>query len=288
MTTLWDDLLSNNLHNEGGVEFPKGKKPEALIKRCLELATGPGDIVLDSFAGSATTGAVAHKMGRRWILAELGEHAFTHCVPRLRRVIDGVDQSGVSNATGWKGGGGFRFYRLASSLLEKDRFGNWVIAKEYNPAMLAEAMCKLMGFTYAPSLEPEKYWQHGYSSETDFIYVTTQSLTHDALRKLSEEVGTKRTLLVCCKAFSGREASFPNLTIKKIPQVVLTKCEWGRDDYSLRVANLPVVEDEPVDNSAREAEEPVSEAARKRGKLRKGGTVEASLFADLALDSKGT
>lgn len=287
LTNLWDDLLSNNLHAEGGVDFPNGKKPEALIKRIIELSTDHGDLVLDSFAGSGTTGAVAHKLGRRWIMVELGEHCHTHIAPRLTRVVRGDDKSGVSKAVGWQGGGGFRFYRLAPSLLEKDRFGNWVIAKQYNPAMLAEAMCKLMGFTYAPSPEPEAYWQHGHSTETDFIYVTTQSLTHDALRKLSEEVGTKRTLLVCCKAFSGREASFLNLTIKKIPQVVLTKCEWGRDDYSLRVANLPVVEDEPCENSADDAEEPPVTVARKRGRSRKSDPTEALLFAELALDPEG-
>jgi len=150
----------------------------------------------------------------------------------------------VTKAVNWKGGGGFRFYRLAPSLLEKDRFGNWVIAKEYNPTMLSEAMCKLMGFTYAPSQETAEYWRHGHSTEQDFIYVTTQSLTHDALKKLSEEVGPDRTLLICCKAFSAREAAFTNLTLKKIPQAVLTKCEWGRDDYSFRVANLPPAPEE--------------------------------------------
>ncbi|WP_343242550.1 site-specific DNA-methyltransferase, partial [Xanthomonas hortorum] len=145
LTSLWDDILSNNLHNEGGVEFPKGKKPEALIKRCLEMATVPGDLVLDSFAGSGTTGAVAHKMGRRWIMVELGEHCHTHIVPRLRKVIDGDDPGGVTSATGWKGGGGFRYYRLAPSLLSEDAFGNRIINPEYRPEMLAEAVCKLMG-----------------------------------------------------------------------------------------------------------------------------------------------
>ena len=244
LTNLWDDLLSNNLHAEGGVEFPNGKKPEALLKRTIELSTAEGDIILDSFAGSGTTGAVAHKLKRRWIMIEHGVHCATHIIPRLTRVIDGDDRSGVTKAVNWKGGGGFRFYRLAPSLLEKDRFGNWVIAKEYNPTMLAEAMCKLMGFTYAPSQETAEYWRHGYSTEQDFIYVTTQSLTHDALKKLSEEVGPDRTLLICCKAFSAREAAFTNLTLKKIPQAVLTKCEWGRDDYSFRVANLPPAPEE--------------------------------------------
>ncbi|WP_298962956.1 site-specific DNA-methyltransferase [uncultured Roseibium sp.] len=244
LTTIWDDLLSNNLHNEGGVKFPKGKKPEALLKRCIELASSPGDIVLDSFAGSGTTGAVAHKMGRRWIMVELGDHATTHIIPRIQSVIDGKDASGITAAANWKGGGGFRFYHLAPSLLTKDRFGNWIISQEYNPAMLAEALCKHLGFTYAPSQDPGEYWRHGHSTETDFIYVTTQSLTYDALKKLSEELGPKRTLLVCCKAFNANEDSFPNLTIKKIPHSILAKCEWGRDDYSLRIADLPLIESE--------------------------------------------
>lgn len=139
----------------------------------------------------------------------------------------------------WQGGGGFRYYRLAPSLLEKDRWGNWVIAKTYNAAMLTEAVCKLMGFTYAPS--EQVYWMHGFSSERDFLYVTTQSLTHDQLRGLSEEVGDERSLLICCKAFRSTNLdAFQNLTVKKIPQTVLRKCEWGKDDYSLNVANLPM------------------------------------------------
>ncbi len=244
LTTLWDDILSNNLHNEGGVDFPKGKKPESLIKRILELTTNIGDLVLDSFAGSGTTGAVAHKMGRRWIMVELGEHAATHIIPRIRAVVDGVDASGVSKAVNWKGGGGFRYYRLAPSLLEKDAWDNWVIARDYyDPAKLAQAVCKLMGFIYQP--DETRYWMQGRSSETDFIYVTTQSLTYDQLAAIAEEVGDERTLLVCCKAFHASADAFPNLTIRKIPQAVLRKCEWGKDDYSLRVANLPEAPREP-------------------------------------------
>jgi adenine-specific DNA-methyltransferase len=214
-------------------------KPERLIKRILDIATSPGDWVLDSFAGSGTTGAVAQKMDRRWIMVELGEHCHTHVIPRLRNVIDARDHGGITEAVGWKGGGGFRYYRLAPSLLEKDHWGNWIIAKPYNAAMLAEAMCKLMGFTYAPS--EQHYWMHGRSSEQDFIYVTTQSLTHTQLRAISEDVGEGRSLLICCKAFrSSNLDAFPNLTVRKIPQAVLRKCEWGKDDYSLNVANLPL------------------------------------------------
>ena len=118
LTNLWDDLRSNNLHNEGGVKFPKGKKPEALIKRIFELFTNPGDLVLDSFLGSGTTAAVAHKMGRRYIGIEMGEHAVTHCRPRLQKVIDG-EQGGISKSVGWQGGGGFRFYRLGPTVFDE-------------------------------------------------------------------------------------------------------------------------------------------------------------------------
>ena len=237
LTTLWDDILSNNLHAEGGVTFPKGKKPEFLIKQILELATEPGDWVLDSFAGSGTTGAVAHKMRRNWIMVELGEHCDSLILPRLKSVVAGKDQSGCTKALGWKGGGGFRYFRLAPSLLEKDKWGNWVINKQYNAAMLAEALCKLEGFTYAPS--DTLYWQHGHFTERDFIYTTTQNLNHAQLQQLSDEVGSNRTLLVMCSAFRGKAASLPNLTIKKIPKAVLARCEWDHDDYSLQVDNLP-------------------------------------------------
>lgn len=211
-------------------------KPERLLKRVLEIATSPDDLVLDSFAGSGTTGAVAHKMGRRWIMVELGEHAHTHIVPRLRKVIDGTDAGGITKDAAWTGGGGFRYYRLAPSLLEQDRWGNWVINKAYNAEMLTEALCKLEGFTYAPS--ETVYWKHGYSTERDFAYVTTSTLTHEQLLQLAEEVGPEQTLLVLCPAFQGA-GEYPNLTVKKIPKHVLNRCEWGHDDYSLRVENLP-------------------------------------------------
>ncbi len=212
-------------------------KPERLISRILQIASNRGDLVLDSFAGSGTTGAVAHKMGRRWIMIELGEHCHTHIIPRLRKVIDGEDPGGITEAVKWKGGGGFRYYRLAPSLMEQDRWGNWVVSKEYNAAMLAEAVAKLEGFRYAPS--EERWWQQGQSTERDFLYVTTQTLTKAQLDQLSEEVGPERSLLVCCGAFKGKASQWPNLTLKKIPQAVLSKCEWGRDDYSLEIRDLP-------------------------------------------------
>jgi adenine-specific DNA-methyltransferase len=237
-------------------------KPERLLQRILEIATNKGDLVLDSFAGSGTTGAVAHKMGRRWIMVELGKHCETHIVPRLRKVIDGDDPGGITEAVEWSGGGGFRYCRLAPSLLEKDAWDNWIIAKDYyEPAKLAQAVCKLMGFVYQP--DETRYWMQGRSSEADFIYVTTQSLTHEQLAAIAEEVGDERTLLVCCKAFHANADAFPNLTIRKIPQAVLRKCEWGKDDYSLNVANLPEAPREP-DESDNPGD--ASKAARKSGR----------------------
>ena len=161
----------------------------------------------------------------------------THIIPRLKKVIDGEDKGGITEAVGWKGGGGFRYCHLAPSLLEKDKWGNWVINQTYNPAMLAQAVCKLEGFTYAPSYT--NYWQHGHSTERDFIYVTTANLSHEQLQQLSDEIGEERSLLVVCSAFRGRKEGFANLTVKKIPKAVLSRCEWGKDDYSLKVENLP-------------------------------------------------
>lgn len=250
--TIWTDAglnqhasshLEDLFGHKAAFETPK---PEALLSRIIHIATRPGDMVLDSFAGSGTTGAVAHKMGRRWIMVELGDHCHTHIVPRLKKVIDGNDPGGITEAASWKAGGGFRYYRLAPSLMEKDTFDQWVISKDYNAPMLAEAVCKLMGYTYAPS--DRHYWMQGQSSERDFIYVTTNALTHAQLRAISEEVGPDRSLLICCKAFRGSADAFENLTIKKIPQAVLHKCEWGKDDYSLQIESLPLAPQDPADD----------------------------------------
>jgi adenine-specific DNA-methyltransferase len=226
----------------------KTPKPEKLIERVITIGSSQGDLILDSFAGSGTTGAVAHKMGRHWIMVEIGEHANTHITPRLKKVIDGTDLGGISKAVDWKGGGGFRYFTLAPSLLEQDKYGNWVIARNYNPAMLAEAMCKHMGFTYDPAVDPQEYWRHGHSTETDFIYVTTQALTHDACAKIAHDIGPNRSLLICCKAFDAQANAFDNLTLVKIPTSILQKCEWGRDDYSLNIQNLPLADDSPADD----------------------------------------
>ncbi|WP_442792887.1 DNA methyltransferase [Rhizobium sp. SL86] len=292
--TIWDDVgLNQHAARELEVIFGskasfETPKPEFLMRRIIQIASNPGDIVLDSFAGSGTTGAVAHKMGRRWIMVELGEHCETHILPRMKKVINGEDKGGVTEAAGWKGGGGFRYFNLAPSLLEQDKYGNWVISKDYNPAMLAEAMCKHMGYTYAPSLLAEEYWNHGYATEKSFIYVTTQQLTHDACRKISEDVGPERSLVVCCKAFSANPDSFENLILVKIPSAILTQCEWGRDDYSLNIAKLPLADDDGDEELDPASKEELAAPKRKKkiaAKDRFGDLSGLDLFDDLGTDA---
>lgn len=245
-TTWWDYKSAG--HNDDARREAKGlssdvemfstPKPERLIEKILKLGSNEGDLVLDSFAGSGTTGAVAHKMHRRWIMVELEDTCHTHIIPRLRKVVDGTDPGGITKIVGWEGGGGFRYFKLAPSLLRRDKWDRWIVNEEYNAEMLAEALCKIEGFRYEPS--ENAYWQQGRSTERDFLYATTQTLTHDQLLDLSEEVGSDRTLLVLAMAFHrAKESAYPNLTLKKIPNQVLSRCEWGKDDYSLTVQNLP-------------------------------------------------
>jgi adenine-specific DNA-methyltransferase len=219
-------------------------KPERLIERVLTLGSNKGDLVLDSFLGSGTTAAVAHKMGRRWIGIELGEHCDTHCVPRLRKVCDGTDQGGISKAVEWKGGGGFKYYDLAPSLLREDAHGNFVISEEYNADMLAAAMAKQEGFTYRP--DQDFYWKQGFSTEQDFIFTTTNHVTVALLDMIAEEMAPEEHLLVCCKKYSAAcQGRHPNIQVKKIPAMLMGRCEFGRDDYSLNIVNLTDEENAP-------------------------------------------
>lgn len=222
LTTLWDDLLSNNLHNEGGVDFPKGKKPEALIKRCFEIATNEGDWVLDSFLGSGTTAAVAHKMNRRWIGIEMGEQAYTHCKKRLDAVIDGTDTSGISKAVDWQGGGGYHFYGLAPSLLVKnDKLPVYQINPIYTFEMLCEAICKIEGFKY----KPQDVF-HGHSSEKRFIHVTTEFVNAEYIRSLSQHLGEGQSLLIYATKIQSDMILPDNIEVKKIPKDLLDKCNF--------------------------------------------------------------
>lgn len=231
---FWTDINTGKLFNEGGIEFRNSKKPEFLIARILNMLTSPGDLVLDSFLGSGTTAAVAHKMGRRWIGIEMGDHVYTHCIPRLTKVINGEDAGGITKAVNWQGGGGFKFYELASSLIVKDKYGQQIISEKYNAEMLAEAMCKIMGYKYAP--DKEIYWKQGYSSEKSYIYTTTASLQEESLERIKEAIG-EANLLICCSAFVGNTKAYENITVKKIPTSILKKCEWGSEGYPLLLSN---------------------------------------------------
>jgi len=213
-------------------------KPERLIKRIFDLGTIEGDIVLDSFLGSGTTAAVAHKMNRKWIGIEMGEHCHTHCIPRLKAVIDGKDKGGITEAVGWQGGGGFRYYSLAPTLVLKDDKGMEVINDQYNPAMLAAAMAKHEGFKYSP--DATTYWKQGKSTEKDYIFTTTQFVTAEFIDKIQSEMQSGESLLICCKSFQKAcEDRHSNITIKKIPNMLLGRCEFGKDDYSLNIVNMP-------------------------------------------------
>lgn len=241
-------------------------KPEKLMQRILFLASNENDFVLDSFLGSATTSAVAHKMKRKWIGIELGEHAVTHCLPRMQQVVSGKDKGGITEAVNWKGGGGFKFYTLAPSLVQKDKYGTEIINPQYNANMLAAAMAKQEGFRYQP--DENNYWKQGMSSEKDFIFTTTQFVTVAMLDKLSEELKPGESLLVCCKSFAkGCANRHTNITVKKIPQMLLGRCEFGKDDYSFNIVNLPHNDDADIEiEDSEESEAPKTEKKAKAKK----------------------
>jgi len=226
-----------NCRSEGGVEFRSGKKPEALLQLMLQFFSNESDWVLDSFLGSGTTAAVAHKMNRKWIGIELGEHCHTHCIPRLKQVCDGTDQGGISKSVNWKGGGGFKYYYLAPSLLQQDKRGNWVINKQYNAAQLAAAMAKHEGFRFSP--DETLYWKQGKSTEKDFIFTTTNFVSVELVDTIHAEMKEDESLLICCTSFSKGANKYPNINIKKIPKMLLGRCEFGKEDYSLNIINMP-------------------------------------------------
>jgi adenine-specific DNA-methyltransferase len=215
-------------------------KPVNLISYLIEAFSKKDDIILDSFAGSGTTAnAVLYlnkvkKSSRKFILVELEEkNAYEVIVPRLKAVIKGDTRAELISH-----GGGFKFYTLAPSLLKQDKFGNWVISQEYNADMLAAAMAKQEGYKYQP--HESTYWKQGQSSEQDFIFTTTQFLTVEALDSIKEEMQPGETLMICCKSYqTACKGKYGNITIKKIPQMLLGRCEYGKEDYSLNIINLP-------------------------------------------------
>lgn len=245
---LWTDINVINPMSTERLEFV-GQKPEALIERILLLSTQPGDLVLDSFLGSGTTAAVAHKMGRKYIGVEMGDQAYTHCKIRLDKVIEG-EQGGISKAVNWQGGGGYKFYELAPSLCKKDKYGQWIIdSDKYNSDMLAAAVAKLNGYLYSP--DEEVFWKQGCiaGNESSYIFTTTAYINAEYVDKLSKELDFGDNLLICCPAFDkGINDRYDNITVKKIPQSVLEKCEFGKDNYNLNIIELPELDEEDYDD----------------------------------------
>ena len=231
-----------NCRLEGGVEFRSGKKPEALLQIILKHFSNEGDLILDSFLGSASTIATAHKMNRKWIGIELGDHCYTHCQTRLNAVIDGIDITGISKAVNWQGGGGYKFYELAPSLLKKDEFDNWIIEPKYDAEMLAEAMAKHEGYKFSP--DENNVYKQGYSTEKDFIFTTTQFLSVELLNNIHNKLEKDESLLICATHFEeGVGSQFDNITVKKIPQILLNRCEFGRMEYNLNIIEEAKPED---------------------------------------------
>ena len=231
-----------NCRLEGGVEFRSGKKPEALLQIILKHFSNEGDLILDSFLGSASTIATAHKMNRKWIGIELGDHCYTHCQTRLNAVIDGIDITGISKAVNWQGGGGYKFYELAPSLLKKDEFDNWIIEPKYDAEMLAEAMAKHEGYKFLP--DENNVYKQGYSTEKDFIFTTTQFLSVELLNNIHNKLEEDESLLICATHFEeGVGSQFDNITVKKIPQILLNRCEFGKLEYNLNIVEEAQPED---------------------------------------------
>ena len=235
---LWTDIKTTGLDNEGNVDFPKGKKPEKLIKRIIQLNTNENDIVLDSFLGSGTTAAVAHKINRRYIGIEMGEHAYTHCKVRLDKVISGEDKGGITKNVNWQGGGAYRFYELAPTLINEDKFGEMVINKEYSPEMLANAVALHEGYNFNPN--KEIFWKQSKSTENSYLFVTTKYVDINFLNSIKNDMEDEEYLVIACKNYDKvLEKKYSNIEIKKIPEMLLEKCEFNVENYNLNIMSFP-------------------------------------------------
>lgn len=243
------DFAANfgNCRQEGGVGFRGGKKPEALLKMLLKYFSNKDDFILDSFCGSGSTIAVAHKMSRKWIGIEMGEQAYTHCKKRLDDIVIGKDKTGISKEENWKGGGGYRFYELAPTLIKEDCFGEPIINKEYNAEMLASAVALHEGFKYNPS--SEQFWKQSVGNENSYLYVTTKFVTKNDINKIKEEMDDSEYLVIACTAYDKEiDGIYKNIKIKKIPEMLLSKCEFGKDNYNFNIINPPEYEEEYEEN----------------------------------------
>ena len=217
-------------------------KAEKLIERILTLGSNEGDLILDSFLGSGTTAAVAHKMNRKWIGIEMGYHAYSHCKVRLDKVISGEDAGGISKSVNWKGGGGYKFYELAPSLINIDSFDEPVINKEYSVDMLASAVALHEGFNYQPA--EDIFWKQSVGNENSYLFVTTRHLTAQYVDSIKDTMADNEYLIIACRSFdTGLEKAHKQITIKKIPNMLLAHCEFDKDDYNLNIIDPPVYDE---------------------------------------------
>ena len=234
------DLAGNfgNCRLEGGVDFRSGKKPEILLELILKYFSNPNDIILDSFLGSGTTAAVAHKMNRKYIGIEMGEHVYTHCKVRLDKIISGEDKGGITKNVNWQGGGAYRFYELAPTLINKDKFGEMVINKEYSPEMLANAVALHEGYNFNPN--KETFWKQSKSTENSYLLVTTKYVDINFLNSIKNDMEDEEYLVIACKNYDKvLEKKYSNIEIKKISEMLLEKCEFNVENYNLNIVSFP-------------------------------------------------
>jgi len=224
---FWSDIKTTGLESEGLVEFKKSKKPEKLIWRIINMATKKNDLIFDSFAGSGTTGAVAHKIGRRWIMVEIGKHADELIIPRMERVISGKDAFVASKDVDWKGGGGFKYYHLGESLIyEKDM--NWVLkAKEMAEALFLHFQYMLVKKEW---LEKENMYlgRHRfdlYHFALSFATRETKVLSEDLCEKIIDSLGKEKfkhlTIFTNVAVAIPPESLDERVLVKKIPATIL-------------------------------------------------------------------
>jgi len=230
MNDFWssDEIQVTGTAEEGGVTFKRSKKPEALIKRILDLSTKEDDLVFDSFAGSGTTGAVAHKMGRRWIMVEIGKHAEELITPRMQRIVTGKDQSGISKGIGWRGGCGFKYYQLGESVIHEQDM-NWKLKAEE----MAEAI--FLHFQYRPIkaewLEKEnmylgRHQSARYHFALSFASREVKTITEDLYEKIV--AGLDKEKFKHLTIFTNVAVAVPpdsfdkeKILVKKIPAAIL-------------------------------------------------------------------
>jgi len=218
LTDFWthEEIPKADLANEGGVTLLRGKKPEQLLKRILQLCTDNGDYVLDFFAGSGTTSAVAHKMGRKWIMVEIRKDMVKEkAFKRMKNVVNG-DPRGISEEVGWKGGGGFKFYKLGEPLIvkHKDYSSIKIINPKYYNTALIKVICNLEGFKFRKG---DKLF-HGINKlGNKYAHITEQYVSKSYIDFLKSKIADNEEMIIYCFNYDEKINLPFNMIIKKLP-----------------------------------------------------------------------